>query len=189
MASRRLSTKVSACSLRSRLDMRSRSAIEAAVDDGDVAAERFRFFEVVRGEDDRGAARVDLAQELPHGAADLDVDAGGGLVEDQQARLVHQRARDHEAALHAARQAARHLVALVRELQQRKIFLRALAREAALDAVEARLVHQDGLRRLELVEIDLLRHDADAGLGGLELAVDVVAEHAARCRRSCSPAK
>ena len=37
-------------------------------------------------------------------------------------------------------------------------------------------------RRLEHVEVDFLRHDADAGLGRLELAVDVVAEHAAPCR-------
>ena len=52
------------------------------------------------------------------------------------------------------------------------------ARQLALDAVEARLVDDDGLRRLEHVEVDFLRHDADAGLGRLELAVDVVAEHA-----------
>ena len=74
--------------------------------------------------------------------------------------------------------AARHLVALVRELQQRQVFLGALARQLPRNAVEAGLVHQDGLRRLELVEIDFLRHDADAGLGGLQLAVEVVAEHA-----------
>ena len=31
-----------------------------------------------------------------------------------------------------------------------------------------------------MVEIDFLRHDADAGLGGLELPIDVVAEHVGR---------
>ena len=76
----------------------------AAVDDGDVAAQVLGLFQVVRGQDDGRALLVDLAQELPHRAADLDVDARGGLVEDQQARLVHQRARDHQPPLHAAGQ-------------------------------------------------------------------------------------
>ena len=48
---------------------------------------------------------------------------------------------------------------------------------APRDAVEARLIHDDREHRLEHVEVDLLRHDADAGLRQLELAVDVVAEH------------
>ena len=50
---------------------------------------------------------VDAAQKIPHRAADLDIHAGGRLVENQQARLVHQRAGDHQAALHAAGQRAR----------------------------------------------------------------------------------
>src|SRR4029077_20805816 len=73
---------------------------------------------------------------------------------------------------------ARHLVALVVQLQQRQVLLGALARQLPRNSVEAGLVHQDGLRRLELVEIDFLRHDANAGLGGLQLAVEIVAEHA-----------
>ena len=52
----------------------------------------------------------------------------------------------------------------------------ASARDPAADAVEARLVEQDGRHLLELVEIDLLRHDSETGLGGLELDVDVAAE-------------
>ena len=59
------------------------------------------------------------------------------------------------------------------------------ARQLALDAVEARLVDHDGLRRLEHVEVDFLRHDADAGLRRFELPVDVVAEDAQRCPPSC----
>src|ERR1700680_1504547 len=74
----------------------------AVVDDRDVAAQVLGLFQIMRGEDDGGTAGVDVAQELPHRASDLDVDAGGRLIEDQQLRLVHQRARDHEPALHAA---------------------------------------------------------------------------------------
>ena len=44
------------------------------------------------------------ADHLPHVAPQLDVDAGGGLVEEQDLRLVRQRLGDHHAALHAARQ-------------------------------------------------------------------------------------
>src|SRR5215204_4262656 len=38
---------------------------EATVDDRNIAAQGFRFFEIVSGEDDRGAARVYLSQEFP----------------------------------------------------------------------------------------------------------------------------
>src|SRR5262249_3115357 len=69
-------------------------------------------------------------------------------------------------------------ITLVPQLQLLEILLGALPREPALDAVEPRLVDDDGLRRLEHVEVNFLRHDADAGLRHLELALDVVAEHA-----------
>ena len=68
-------------------------------------------------------------------------------------------------------------VALVPELELLQVFLRALDGEPAGNAVEARLVHDDREHLLELVEVDFLRHQADAGLGPVERAVDVVAEH------------
>jgi hypothetical protein len=54
--------------------MRSASAIRPLIDDRDVAAERLGLLEIVRGEDDGGPGGVEFAQELPHGAADLDID-------------------------------------------------------------------------------------------------------------------
>src|SRR5437870_1171422 len=150
----------------------------AAADDGDVAAQGLGFLEVVGGENDGGAAGVDLPEELPHRTADLDIHSRGGLVEDQEARLVHERARDHQAALHASGECTRDAAALVPQLQLLQVLLRALPRDRARDAVEARLVDHDGVRALEHVEVEFLRHDADAGLGGLGLAVDVVAEDA-----------
>src|SRR5690606_40415895 len=85
----------------------------ALVDDRDVAAQLLGLFQVMGGEDDGHPLAVELGDEVPHRAAQLDVDAGGGLVEDQQARLVDQRAGDHQAALHAAGEHARGHVALV----------------------------------------------------------------------------
>ena len=130
----------------------------------------------MRGEDDRDALLVELTQEIPHRAADLDVDARRRLIEDQQLRLMHQRARDHQPALHAARQRARHAPPLVPEGELPEILLGALAGKCTRDAVEAGLVDHDGLRRLEHVEVEFLGHDPDAGLGALEIGVEVVAE-------------
>jgi hypothetical protein len=58
----------------------------------------------VRGEHQRHAALLEPEQALPHQVAGLRVEAGGGLVEQHQVRLVHQRPGDRQAALHAARQ-------------------------------------------------------------------------------------
>jgi hypothetical protein len=54
----------------------------AAVDDRDVTAQTLGLFEIVGRQDDRRAFGIDGLQELPHGAAGLDVHAGGGLVQD-----------------------------------------------------------------------------------------------------------
>ena len=54
-------------------------------------------------------------QALPHQVAGLGVEAGGGLVEQQQARVIDQRTRQAEPALHTARQLARLGFGLVRE--------------------------------------------------------------------------
>jgi hypothetical protein len=56
----------------------------AALDDGYVAAQILGFLQIVRRQYDGGALRVDVAQKFPHGAANLDVDAGGRLIQDQQ---------------------------------------------------------------------------------------------------------
>src|ERR1035441_2361220 len=150
----------------------------ALVDDRDVAAQALGLFQVVRGQDDRSAPGIDVAQKIPHRAPYLDIHARSRLIEDQQARLVHERARDHEPSLHAAREPARGTVPLVPELQLPQIALGTRSRLGTLDAVEAGLVHHDGHRALELVEVQLLRHHADARLGQLELTVDIEAEDA-----------
>ena len=55
------------------------------------------------GQEAAAASLAQFADQLPHVAAQFDVDAGGGLVQEQDARLVAQRLGDHHAALHAAR--------------------------------------------------------------------------------------
>ncbi len=56
-------------------------------------------------------------------------------------------------------------------------------------AVEPGLVDHNGLRGLEHVEIDFLRHDADAGLGAIQFAIDVMAEHTDRAGALVDPAR
>src|SRR4029077_8797993 len=80
-----------------------------------VVTEAFGLLEVVRREHDAGALAVDLLDVLPQLEPELDVDTSGGLVEDQQAWPVHERAREREAALHPARERTRALVTLARQ--------------------------------------------------------------------------
>ena len=112
------------------------------------------------------------AYERPHVAAQFDVDAGGRLVEEQDARFVRQRLGDHHAALHAARERHDLRFALVpqRKVAQRlfdDLGIRPLAGEAATEG--------DGrLDRLERVERQLLRHEADQLAGAAVIRDDVV---------------
>ena len=76
----------------------------ALVDHADAVGHLLGFLDVVRGQDDGDAGGAQPAHHLPHVLAQLDVDAGGRLVEEQDARLVRQRLGDHHAALHAAGQ-------------------------------------------------------------------------------------
>ena len=75
----------------------------------------------------------------PHVAPQLDVDAGGRLVEEQDLRLVRERLGDHHAALHAARQRHDLAVLLVPQRQVAQHLLevgrvRRLAEQAAAEA-------------------------------------------------------
>lgn len=136
-----------------------------------------RLFQVVGGEDDADAFLVEFGEEAPHRTAQLDVDPGGGLVEDQQARLVDQCAGDHQAPLHAAGEHPRGFVALVPQAQLGQVALGALLGDLRRDAVVAGLGHDDVEDLLELVEVELLRHHAKATLEAGRVLVEVVAEH------------
>src|SRR3546814_4446145 len=62
------------------------------------------LLDVVGGQDDGDAAFAQAADHLPHVAAQLDVDPGGGLVQEEDLRLVAERLGDHHPPLHAAGQ-------------------------------------------------------------------------------------
>ena len=79
----------------------------AAVDDREVVGEHVGLLEVLRRQEDRDAVVARQARHLlPHVGAALRVEPGGRLVEEEDARVMHERERQVEPALHAARVAA-----------------------------------------------------------------------------------
>ena len=85
----------------------------AVVDDHDVVGEHVGLLEVLRGEQHGGAAAHELLDHAPELVAALRVEAGGGLVEEQHRRTVHERGGEVEATAHAAGVGARHAVGRV----------------------------------------------------------------------------
>jgi len=76
--------------------------------DGGQPVERLRFLHVGGGDQHAhtGPAGSDAIDELPELPAGQRIDAGGGLVQDQEVRVVDQRAAQAELLLHAARELA-----------------------------------------------------------------------------------
>ena len=70
---------------------------------------------------------VDALDVVPELEPQLDVDAGGRLVEDQQPRPVHQRPGQDQPPLHPAREGAGALVALLGQREGLEQLLGALA--------------------------------------------------------------
>ena len=74
----------------------------AVVEDRDPVGELVGLVQVLRREEDRDAAGDEVADDLPHGAAAARVQAGGRLVEEDDARVADQAHREVEPAPHAA---------------------------------------------------------------------------------------
>ena len=143
----------------------------------------------MRGQDDRVAVVVELADERPQALPQPDVDAGGRLVEHDHRRLVHQRLADQHPPLHPARQRAHVGVGLGREVEVVQDFVdpRAVVADAEIPGLDLERL----ARREERVEHQLLRHDAEQAPRVAVVGDDVVAEDARACRVSArvSPAR
>ena len=147
----------------------------AAVAEADEAARMAAHIGVVRHEHDGHALAVQLleqAQDLGRGAA---VEGAGGLVGEEQARAVHERAGDRDALLLAAGELHRPVMGAVREADAAERLQGALA---AGPAVEARIDH----RQFDIAEgvdarqqVELLEHEADLAVAQARQAVGVEA--------------
>ena len=115
---------------------------------------------VVRKTRDALAAReaVDL---LPERGSALDVETGGRLVEEENARAVDERHREVEPALHAARVAADPAVGRLREADPREQLVRARQALGAGQRLERRLEPQVLAAGEERVERRLLERRPD----------------------------
>src|SRR5207249_9231705 len=119
------------------------------------------LFQIVRGDEDRGALVRELIDHGPERAAGDRIHARRRLDEEEDARLVHDRRAKRHALLPPARQAARQLTALAleaRELEHPALAGRPPTRRHAVDAGEEVEVLVDGE---VVVERELLRHVAD----------------------------
>ncbi len=129
----------------------------AVVDDRDRVGQRLGLLEVVRGQQDGRALRLQRADEVPELAPGLRVEAGRRLVEEQQLRTADDAQRDVEAAALTAGQGAHTGGGLLREAHCRDD----LVRVARVREVAGEVPHRLGHRQIGEVR-HLLQHDADA---------------------------
>ena len=87
----------------------------ALVEHDDAARAHLEQRAVVRREEHRGPALVDLLEEAEDVDRELRVEVAGGLVGEDERRLADDRARDRDALLLAARQDGRGVLAAPRE--------------------------------------------------------------------------
>jgi hypothetical protein len=148
------------------------------VDDPDAVGEHVGLLEVLRGEEDRDAVVAGQPRDLvPQGAAALHVEAGGRLVEEEDARVVDERQREVEPPPHAARVAADAPAGGLGEAHAREQLVAALPSLGSVEAVERPLkVHVLAAGEVR-VEGDVLERRADRGAHLGTLFDDVVAAH------------
>ena len=133
-------------------------------EDGDTVAERLGLLDVMCRQEDRHAIPRHILHERPDAAAHLRVKRDRRLVEEQDARPVQEGAHDEQAPLHAARESPNAIVDDIRELDVAQELLDARAPLCPRHVMQARMKLQVLPDREVLVEVDVLRHDADQGL-------------------------
>src|SRR3984957_6279115 len=138
----------------------------AVIDDGEALAECVGFFHVVRGEQNRFAAAVVLANDLPQQQARLRIETSAGLIQEKYLRIVHHGARDGEALHHAAGESTHDLVGAVSELEALEERCRALVALVRAEAKIGAVKSQNFARGQRKIEIGTLRHHADQTLNG-----------------------
>lgn len=147
----------------------------AAVHDRDPLAEPVGLFEVVGGQHYGEPLVAGEAGDLvPHRGAGLGVEAGGGLVEEQDLGAVHQAERHVEAALHAARVALDDALGGVAEAEPFEQLVDAAIEGRAGQPVQAPLELEVLAAGGDGVGAGLLRHHADRAPDPVGVAQHVV---------------
>ncbi len=130
----------------------------AVVHDDEPVAELLGLVHVVRRDDERDALALEAVEPVPQHVPGLRVQAGRGLVEEEDLGVVDERPRDGEPALHPARERLDAVVAALGELGEVEELVGAGAHLAAGEPEEAAVDPEVLLDREVLVEHV---HDAD----------------------------
>lgn len=109
----------------------------AVVDDGYPVAQPLSFFHVVGRVDDRAALFFEFLDFLENKISRLRIDADGGFVEQQDGRVVDERAAEVEPSLHSAGEGLYAVVAAVGQSDEIEDGGDAFAQHSAGQAVEA----------------------------------------------------
>ena len=109
----------------------------AVVDDGDLVGELVRLLEVLRRQEQRRSLAHLVADHVPHPEAAAGVEAGRGLVEEEEPRSADERGGEVEAAAHAAGVRLRDPVGGVLEVEPLQELPCALLRLGRAELVEA----------------------------------------------------
>jgi hypothetical protein len=129
------------------------------LDDGDAGAQALDLGEVVAAEHQRAPLGGELGHRVAHRARRLRVEARGGLVEEDDLRLVHQRPHDGQLLPHALAEAADGLVFAASEAEALEVTERARPRRGLVDLVEPHEEAQVLAGGEALVEAGLLREE------------------------------
>src|SRR6266478_8670517 len=146
----------------------------SVIDDGEALAERVGLFHVVGGEQNCFAALVVLADDLPEEQASLRVQAGAGLVQEKDLRVVHHGAGNGEALHHAAGESANHLIGAIGELEAVEERFSALGTLVRSKAKVGAMEDQNLAGGQGKIQIGALGHHADQALDSDLLFPDVV---------------
>ncbi len=151
---------------------------EPAGDDSHPVGELVGLLQVLRCQEDRRAVVVQRLHLLPDRLAADRVEAGGGLVQEEDPRLVDERGSEVEPALHAARVGADPAVRGVVESDPGEQSFGALLALGARQSVKRRLEADQLTPGHQGIERRFLERDADrladlAGLGDDVVAGDL----------------
>src|SRR5690606_36971843 len=144
----------------------------AVVHDGNPVTEALGLFHVMGGEHDGASGGAQLLHQLPYLPPRLGVEAGGGLVEEDEVGISHQGAAEGQALLLAAGERAYPRAALLLELDQCDHVLDIAAMPVETAEELEGLVHRDLLGELGLVQLD-----AEALAQVMGMAAPAEAEH------------
>ena len=129
------------------------------IDDGHPVAQQLHFFHVVAGVDHAHAAlAVESLHALEDVVAALRVHAHGGLVQEEQAWLVHQPGGDVHPALHPTREFVHRLVGAVGQGHHSQHIVDAFLELATAQPVDTPEEVQVGPRAEGGIERQVLRH-------------------------------